>query len=159
MTGIDQSVAIALTAMEAPGRSSTNYPLEFADRVAGRFKRPLGDKFGLAGFGVNLTTLAPGSHSSVRHRHTVQDEFVFVVNGQVALVHDDGEDVLSAGMCVGFPAGGTAHMLVNRSDAPTTYLEIGDRRSGDSAEYPDDDLAAVAIADGWKFTHKDGRPY
>lgn len=150
---------IAWVADEAPGRTSTFYPAEFAARVAGRVKRPLGDLFGIEGFGVNLTVLEPGAQSSVKHRHTVQDEFVFILSGELVLAHDSGETRLVAGMCAGFPSGGTAHHLVNRSQAPAAYLEIGDRRPGDSAEYPEDDLAAVRDGDGWRFTHKDGTPY
>lgn len=144
---------------EIPGRTGTNYPPLFAQRVAGRTKRPLGDHFGIASFGVNLTTLAPGAQSSLRHRHHVQDEFVFVLSGELVLHDDEGELVLVAGMCAGFPHGGRAHHLVNRSSASATYLEIGDRQPGDSADYPDDDLVAARVEGGWAFTHKDGRPY
>jgi uncharacterized cupin superfamily protein len=146
-------------AADAPGRSSSAYPPEFAARVAGRLKRPLGDLFGIERFGVNLTTLEPGSQSSLKHRHTSQDEFVYVLSGEIILAHDRGETVLTAGMCAGFPHGGPAHHLVNRSGALATYLEIGDRNPSDSAEYPDDDLAAVRSGAGWLFTHKDGTPY
>jgi uncharacterized cupin superfamily protein len=149
----------AIFATDAPGRSSSAYPPEFAARVGGRFKRALGDLFGIERFGVNLTTLEPGSQSSLKHRHTSQDEFVYVVSGELILAHDRGETVLAAGMCAGFPRGGAAHHLLNRSDAPATYVEIGDRDPNDSAEYPDDDLAAVRSGTGWRFTHKDGTPY
>lgn len=150
---------IARVAADAPGRSGSNYPAEFARRVAGRFKRPLGDLFGIESFGVNLTTLAPGAQSSVRHRHVVQDEFVYLLLGELVLVHDGGETVLTAGMCAGFRRAGTAHHLVNRSPAQAAYLEIGDRQPGDSADYPDDDLVAVRSEEGWRFTRKDGTPY
>lgn len=155
----DDERKIAWVAEEAPGRTSTNYPPEFAGRVAGRLKRPLGDLFGLDGFGVNLTVLDPGAQSSVKHRHTVQDEFVYVLSGELVLAHDGGETVLRAGMCAGFRHGGTAHHLVNRSDAPATYLEIGDRQPGDGADYPDDDLSVVRGDGRWLFTRKDGTPY
>jgi uncharacterized cupin superfamily protein len=148
-----------LVAAEAPGRGTTNYPAEFARRVSGRFKRPLGDVFGVESFGVNLTTLAPGAQSSVRHRHTVQDEFVYILSGELVLAHDGGEAVLTAGMCAGFRHGGTAHHLFNRSDAPAIYLEIGDRQPGDAADYPDDDLVAIRDETGWRFARKDGTPY
>jgi uncharacterized cupin superfamily protein len=151
--------AEACLAAEAPGRSTTNYPPPFADRVRGRFKRPLGDLFGLTSFGVNLTTLEPGAQSSIMHRHTVQDEFVYVVSGELVLAHEKGETLLTAGMCAGFPHGGPAHHLLNRSDAPASYLEIGDRQPGDSADYPDDDLKAVRSDGTWSFTRKDGTPY
>ena len=151
--------SVAWVAVDAPGRTMSAYPAEFAARVSGRFKRPLGDLLGIGSFGVNLTTLRPGAQSSIKHRHSVQDEFVYVVSGELVLAHDDGETMLAAGMCAGFPRGGVAHHLVNRSDAPATYLEIGDRQSGDSADYPDDDLVAVRSDDGWRFAHKDGTPY
>jgi uncharacterized cupin superfamily protein len=150
---------LAWVAADASGRSTTNYPPEFARRVEGRFKRPLGDLFGIASFGINLTTLEPGAQSSVKHRHSVQDEFVYILSGEVVLAHDEGETVLAAGMCAGFPRGGVAHHLINRSDVPATYLEIGDRQPGDSADYPDDDLVAMRSDDGWRFAHKDGTPY
>jgi uncharacterized cupin superfamily protein len=127
--------------------------------VKGRFKRPLGDLFGIASFGVNLTTLEPGAQSSIKHRHTVQDEFVYVVSGELVLARDDGETLLTPGMCAGFPHGGAAHHLLNRSNAPATYLEIGDRQPNDTADYPDDDLVAAHSDEAWHFTHKDGRPY
>lgn len=155
----DQDRPRAITARDAQGRSSTNYPPAFAEKVRGRYKRPLGDLFGLTGFGVNLTTLPPGAQSAVRHRHKVQDEFVYVVSGKLVLAHDDGETVLSAGMCAGFRAGGTAHCLINRSSDDASYLEIGDRRPGDTAEFPDDDLIAQAVDGGWRFLNKDGRAY
>jgi uncharacterized cupin superfamily protein len=152
---------IALMAAEAPARTKPSiYPEPFASRMVGRTKRPIGDLFGLKSFGVNHVTLEPGGVSALNHRHKVQDEFVIVLSGQVTLIHDTGETVLHAGMCAGFPAGGTAHHLENRSNQPATYLEMGDRQQGDSAEYPKDDLVAIFGSDGtWRFTHKDGTPY
>lgn len=152
---------LSVVAAEAPPRTKpSNYPEPFASQVAGRVKRTLGDLFGLKNFGVNHVTLPPGAISALMHRHFRQDEFVYVVEGELVLVTDEGEALLPAGTCAGFPAGGRAHQLVNRSAAPAAYLEIGDRTPGDSAEYPADDLAAVADpAGGWRFTHKDGRPY
>jgi uncharacterized cupin superfamily protein len=156
---MNQPRSEACVAADAPGRSTTAYPEPFAQRVDGRFKRPLGDLFGITSFGVNLTTLAPGAESSIKHRHAVQDEFVYVLSGELVLAHDEGETRLTAGMCVGFPHGGSAHHLLNRSASPATYLEVGDRQPGDSAEYPDDDLKAVRSDEAWRFTHKDGTPY
>jgi uncharacterized cupin superfamily protein len=129
--------------------------------MAGREKRPLGDLFGLTHFGVNLTRLAPGAASALRHAHTRQDEFVYILEGEPTLVTDAGETVLRPGMCAGFKAGsGDAHCLVNRSERDVVYLEIGDRSDGDAVTYPDDDLAAVLGPDGkWRFVHKDGTPY
>lgn len=155
----DQPRPLAVCALEVPGRSSSNYPAPFARRVHGRIKRALGDVFGVASFGVNLTTLPPGAQSALRHRHSVQDEFVYILEGELTLVTDDGETVLLPGMCAGFVHGEAAHHLINRSGAPATYLEIGDRRPGDSGEYPNDDLVAARTDAGWRFTHKDGTPY
>jgi uncharacterized cupin superfamily protein len=153
---------VAILAAEAPPRlQRSNYPEPFAARVAGRLKRPLGDLFGLTSFGVNLTRLAPGAASSLRHAHSKQDEFVFVLEGEPTLITDAGETLLRPGMCAGFKAGtGDGHHLVNRSARDVVYLEIGDRSPGDSGTYPDDDLAAALGPDGrWRFTHKDGTPY
>ena len=136
-------------------------PEPLASRMQLRDKRPLGDFFGLANFGVNLTTIKPGGISSFRHAHTVQDEFVYVLEGHPTLVTNAGETVLSPGMCVGFKAGtGDAHQLVNRTREDVTYLEVGDRMPNDSASYPEEDLKAEFVASGqWRFTHKDGTPY
>jgi uncharacterized cupin superfamily protein len=145
----------------APKQKKTNYPEPFASRVAGRDKRPLGDVFGLSNFGVNLTRLQPGAVSSVRHAHTRQDEFIYVLEGHPTLVTDSGETPLAPGMCAGFKAGtGNAHHLVNRSGTDVVYLEVGDRTPGDGCDYPDDDLRAVLTpAGGWTFTRKDGTPF
>ena len=155
----NSSDEVAWVAAEAAARATSSYPDPFAARVSGRVKRQLGDLFGISSFGVNLTTLAPGSQSSLKHRHFVQDEFVYIVSGELLLAHDDGQTLLTHGMCAGFPHGGTAHHLINRSDTPATYLEIGDRQAGDHAEYPDDDLCAVRSERGWQFTHKNGDTY
>lgn len=161
MTDRRATPPIAVQAFEMPTRSkASNYPEPFAARVAGREKRPLGDVFGLTNFGVNLTRLAPGAQSALLHRHSRQDEFVYVLKGAPTLVTDEGEMQLAPGMCAGFPAGGLAHHLVNRTDAEALYLEIGARTPGDAGEYPADDLEARLDVDGrWRFFHKDGRPY
>jgi len=150
-----------LRAAEAPPRTlRSNYPAPFAARMARREKRPLGDPFGLKNFGVNLTRIAPGGESALFHRHIRQDEFVYVLEGELVLVTDEGEHLMTAGMCMGFPAAGTAHQLVNRSQRDAVYLEIGDRTAGDEGTYPRDDIQAALGADGkWGFTHKDGTPY
>lgn len=137
------------------------YPEPFAARMGGRVKKPLGDLFGLTNFGVNLTRLAPGGISSVRHAHSKQDEFVYILEGRAVLITDDGETLLKAGMCAGFKAGtGNGHRLVNRGLKDCVYLEIGDRTAGDEVTYPDDDLHLVSLPDGRRvFQHKDGRPY
>lgn len=152
---------VAVMAIDvAPLARQTNYPEPFASRMAGRVKRRLGEAFGLANFGVNLTRLAPGGISALRHAHSKQDEFVYILEGTPTLVTDDGEAVLGPGWCAGFRAGGTAHQLANRSAADVVYLEVGDRSPGDQGTYPVDDLTAALGADGkWAFTHKDGTPY
>jgi uncharacterized cupin superfamily protein len=156
---MDPDTPVAVIADETPARTSSSYPSPFAERVQGRRKHALGALFGLTNFGVNLVALAPGAQSSVRHRHSLQDEFVYVLAGEVVMVDDDGDHLLRAGMCAGFRHGGAAHHLINRSDAPATFLEVGDRTPGDAADYPDDDLCAIATPSGWRFTHKDGAPY
>ena len=152
----------ARVAEEAARRTKpTNYPEPFASRMAGREKRPLGDPFGLTNFGVNLTRLAPGGSSALRHAHSKQDEFVYILAGHPTLITDAGETRLSPGMCAGFKAGtGDGHHLVNRTDEDVIYLEVGDRSAGDTVSYPDDDLQAVLDEDGkWRFLHKNGALY
>lgn len=152
---------IAVVAAEAPARTKpSNYPEPFCSRVAGRLKRPLGDLFGLTNFGVNLTRLAPRSPSSVRHAHTKQDEFIYILAGRPTLRTNDGETRLGPGMCAGFKAGtGDAHQLVNDTEEEVVYLEIGDRSPDDAVTYPDDDLAAQLVEGQWRYAHKDGTPY
>ena len=152
---------IAITAEEAPPKArQTNYPEPFASRMAGRVKRPLGDLFGLSNFGVNLTRLAPGSVSSLRHAHTRQDEFVYILEGTPTLHTDDGRTLLEPGMCAGFKAGtGNGHRLINETAEDVVYLEIGDRTPGDEGAYPDDDIKARLVDGKWKFVHRDGTPY
>ena len=158
---MDTIAPLAIRAEEAaPRLKRSSYPEPFLSRMEGRTKRPLGDLFGLKNFGVNLTTLVPGGESALLHRHSKQDEFVYIIDGHPTLVTDEGEGDLSPGMCAGFPAEDVAHQLVNRSDKPVTLLEIGDRTAGDEVSYPADDIAAALGLDGkWVFTKKDGRLY
>lgn len=151
----------ALDPANVSPRSTSGYPEPFRSRVLPREKRALGDALGLTKLGVNLTTLPPGKESSMRHFHTREDELVFVLEGEVVLRTDEGEQVLAAGMCAGFPAGSkNGHQLVNRSDRLARYLEISNRDLDDRAEYPDVDLAyRKAPGGGAIFTHKDGTPY
>jgi len=158
----DTEKPVSIVALNVPARTRPSlYPEPFASRMAGREKRPLGDFFGLSNFGVNLTRLVPGSGSALRHAHSRQDEFLYVLEGHPILITNQGETTLSPGMCAGLKAGtGNAHQLVNRTSADVLYLEIGDRSAGDAATYPDDDLQAVLGNDGkWQFLHKDGTPY
>jgi len=152
---------VAVIALDAPKRvKPSNYPQPFASQMEGREKRPLGDLFGLTNFGVNLTQLAPGAVSSLRHAHTLQDEFVFILQGHPTLHTDESRTRLSPGMCAGFKAGScNGHRLVNETSEVVVYLEVGDRSFGDEVLYPDDDLKAVLVDGKWSFQHKDGTPY
>jgi uncharacterized cupin superfamily protein len=152
---------LAILAADAPLRSKPSlYPEPFASRMAGREKRVLGDLFGLTNFGVNLTRLAPQAVSALRHAHSVQDEFVYILQGHPTLVTDEGSTPLAPGMCAGFKAGtGNGHLLKNETTEDVVYLEVGDRSSGDSVTYPDDDLQAQWVNGQWRFAHKDGSPY
>ncbi|MHA7901297.1 MAG: cupin domain-containing protein [Henriciella sp.] len=150
----------AVDALEVPIRNKlSSYPEPFFSRVSGRKKRQLGDYFGVRNFGVNMTELAPGGESSIMHKHTKQDEFIFVLEGTPTLATEEGEQVLAPGMCVGFPANGVGHHLINRSASKALFLEIGDRTPDDEGHYPEDDLLAAMENGGWVFKHKDGRAY
>jgi uncharacterized cupin superfamily protein len=151
----------ALDPASVPEVSGSGYPEPYRSRIGTRAKRRLGDACGLTRFGVNLVTLGPGGQSALRHWHTLEDEFVYVLAGEVVLISDAGEQTLSAGMCAGYPAGRRdAHHFVNRTNAPAQYLEIGNRIEGDNAFYPDDDLMWVEMASGQVAAHhKDGRRY
>jgi uncharacterized cupin superfamily protein len=144
-----------------PARAARGYPEPFAARVTGRERRVLGDVFGLTRFGANLTRLPPGGMSALRHTHTREDEFIYVLEGEPVLVTNAGEIGLRPGMCAGFKAGsGDAHHLINRSALDVVYLEIGDRDPGDTVIYPDDDIGRALTPEGHRaFVHKDGRPY
>lgn len=147
-------------ATQVPLRTKSLYPEPFASRMKGREKRPLGDLFGLSNFGVNLTQLLPGASSALRHAHSEQDEFIYILHGHPVLLTDAGETQLSPGMCAGFKAGtGIGHQLVNRTSEEVSYLEVGDRSEGDSVQYPDDDMQALLVEGKWQFAHKDGSPY
>ena len=149
-------VAVLATDVAVRTRPSV-YPEPFASRMRGREKRALGDAFGLTNFGVNLTRLAPGAVSSLRHAHTAQDEWIYVLQGEPTLHTDAGPARLCPGMCAGFKAGsGDAHQLRNETDLEVLYLEVGDRTPGDHASYPDDDLQAHWVDGQWRFAHKDG---
>jgi uncharacterized cupin superfamily protein len=152
---------VALVAEQAPPKArQTNYPEPFASRMKGRLKKPLGDLFGLTNFGVNLTTLAPGAVSALRHAHSKQDEFVYILRGHPTLHTDEGKTRLAPGMCAGFKAGtGNGHCLINETREEVVYLEVGDRTPGDEGSYPDDDLKAMLVEGKWRFVHKNGSPY
>ncbi len=141
-------------------RRGSAYPAPFGEPLAGREKRALGDPLQLTQFGVNLVTLAPGSWSSQRHWHANEDEFIYVLEGEVTLVTDAGEETLGPGMAAGFPAGkADGHHLINRSEKPVVYLEVGTRAANEVAAYSDIDMVARKCDGRFVFTRKNGEPY
>lgn len=141
-----------------PQRRGVGYPAPFAAMSAERVRRRLGEAGGLRDFGVNLMRLPPGNWSSQRHWHSHEDEFVYVLAGELVLIEDAGETVLRTGDCAAFPKGsGNGHHMVNRSDAVAVYLEVGSRHPDDLTTCSDIDMMS-ANADG-RFTRKDGTPY
>ena len=138
----------------------TSYPEPYRAANSTRYNRRLADHAGLKNFGVNLTRIIPGGQSSYRHAHSRQDEFIYVLEGEVVLETNGGVQTLTPGMCAGFPAGtGDAHRFVNRSTRDALLLVIGDRSSGDEITYPDVDMHAVLGPDGrYKFSTKSGEP-
>ena len=152
---------IAILATAVPARTKPSvYPEPFASRMAVREKRVLGDLFGLANFGVNLTRLAPNASSALRHAHAKQDEFIYILEGRPTLHTDEGRRTLAPGMCAGFKAGtGNGHRLINETSEVVVYLEVGDCSAGDTVVYPDDDLKATLVDGQWQFCHKEDTPY
>jgi uncharacterized cupin superfamily protein len=141
-----------------PELKGTGYPPQFNAPCAERVRRRLGNAGGLADFGVNLMRLPPGNWSSQRHWHSHEDEFVYVLEGELALVEDGGEALLRAGECACFPKGtGNGHHLINRSKAMAVYLEAGSRQPADLTTCSDIDMMSTN-ADG-RFVRKDGTPY
>jgi uncharacterized cupin superfamily protein len=152
----------ALDALDVEAVSKCGYPEPYYSRVMPRSKRRLGDAFGLTKIGVNYTTLEPGKVSSMCHWHTAEDEFLYVLEGEVVLRTEAGEQVLSAGMCAGFPAGTeNGHQLINRSSQTVVYLEVSNRDAADTAYYTDPEVDLIASPPHAKgrMTHKDGTPY
>lgn len=143
-----------------PVREGTNYPAALAGPCAARRKRALGDALGLSHFGVNLVELPPGTWSSLRHWHANEDEFVFVLEGEITLVTDSGEQVLGPGIAAGFPAGrADGHHLVNRGTTTAIYLEVGDRASEETVDYPDSDMRLVRRGKERTLTRRNGEPW
>ena len=139
-------------------RKGSGYPSPLDKPCAERTRRHLGDAGGLGDFGVNLMTLPPGGWSSQRHWHSHEDEFVYLLEGELALIEDGGETVLHAGDCATFPKGTfNGHHLVNKSSTMAVYLEVGSRNPHDLTTYSDIDMMS-SNADG-RFVHKDGAPY
>jgi len=141
-------------------RLGSAYPQPFKAPIVGREKYPLGDAAGLTQFGVNLTRLKPGAASSQRHWHENEDEFIFVIEGEIVLIDDQGETLLRPGDAAGFKAGvANGHQLINKSAREALYLEIGTRASTERSHYPDVDLAGEKDERGFHFTKKSGEPY
>jgi uncharacterized cupin superfamily protein len=146
---------------DVPESNATGYPEPYRAVNLKRHNRRLGDHVGLTNFGVNLTRIEPGGQSSHRHAHTMQDEFVYVLEGEVTLETNAGPQVLSAGMCAGFPCNtGDAHRFLNHTSSDVVLLVVGDRTGHDEVTYPDVDLHGKLGDDGrFRFTHKDGSPF
>jgi uncharacterized cupin superfamily protein len=143
-----------------PSDTRTGYPSPYDKVVVGRQRKRLGNAVGLDQFGVNLTTLKPGAASALRHWHEMEDELVYVLEGEVVLIEDEGETVLKPGDAAGFKANSrNGHQLVNRSASDVVYLEIGARSKKEFVDYPDVDLMVVRDGTGMRYTHKDGKPY
>ncbi len=151
----------AFAPADVPESNATSYPAPFRAENSQRWNRRLGDHAGLRNFGVNLTRIVPGGQSSSRHAHSRQDEFVWVLDGEIVLETDEGRQTLQAGMCAGFPAGaGNAHRFVNESARDALLLSVGDRTPFDEVTYPDIDMHGKSGADGrYVFTRKGGAPY
>ena len=145
---------------QVPARTGSSYPDPFKHANGAKIRRQLGIAGGLTQFGVNLSTLPPGTQSALRHWHAEEDEFVMIVSGQATLIDDDREDGMSPGDVACFPAGEpNGHHIVNRSDADVVILEVGTRSATETGHYPDDDLSARKTAEGYVFTRNDGTPY
>jgi uncharacterized cupin superfamily protein len=143
-----------------PARTKTVYPAEFRDVVKGREKQALGKAAGLTQFGVNLTRLKPGAASALRHWHEAEDELIYMLEGELVLIENEGETVLRPGDAAGFKAGvANGHQLVNRSARDAIYLEVGTCAARDHVEYPDVDLVYDKDGTNLRLTHKNGQPY
>ena len=150
----------AIDPMSVKARIGTGYPRHLQADCAKREKRVLGDLVGLTRYGVNLVRLPPGCASAQRHWHQHEDEFVYILEGEVELVTDAGSQTLKRGMVAGFPAGkADGHKLVNSSDRDALYLEVGDRLADDEIEYPGIDLRLIRVEGKETFLHRDGRPW
>jgi uncharacterized cupin superfamily protein len=143
-----------------PVDTRTGYPPPYDRVVLGRERKRLGNAAGLDQFGVNLTTLKPGAASALRHWHEKEDEFVYVLEGEVVLIEDNAETILRPGDAAGFKANsGNGHCLVNKSSRDVVYLEIGTRSKHERVDYPESDLKVVRDDKGMRYTHKNGEPY
>lgn len=155
-----KAIGTPLEPHDLPAKTGCGYPDPYRGQCLPRVKRALGDAAGLTAIGINHTTLHPGAASSMRHWHTHEDEFIFVLAGELVLVSGAGEATIRAGQCAGFPAGRSdGHQFVNRGSAPAVYLEISNRDAKDVAHYPDVDLRLDSPEAPGRYAHKDGRPY
>jgi uncharacterized cupin superfamily protein len=157
----EETKRVAFDPQSVPESNATSYPPQYRAENQRRWNRRLGNHAGLSNFGVNMTRIVPGGQSSSRHWHTRQDEFVYVLSGEVVLETDAGAEIVRAGMCAGFPAGTRdGHRFVNRGETDAVLLVVGDRTPGDEVGYPDIDMHASPGPDGrYRFTRKDGTPF
>jgi uncharacterized cupin superfamily protein len=145
---------------KVPVKSGTFYPAQFQAECKGRHKQALGDAIGLTQFGVNITRIEPGQTSALRHWHEQEDEFIYMLEGELVLAENDGEVVLKAGDAAGFKAGsGVAHRLINRSNRDAVYFEVGTRAKTERVHYPDVDLELVRDEKGRRHQRRNGEPY
>jgi len=143
-----------------PVKSGTLYPAQFQAECRGRHKQALGDGVGLTQFGVNITRISPGAASALRHWHEQEDEFIYMLEGELVLVENDGEVVLKPGDAAGFKAGsGNAHRLINRGSRDAVYFEVGTRAKSERVHYPDVDLVMERDEKGRRYLHRSGEPY
>ncbi len=156
----DKERPVYIDSIKVEAKTGSAYPQSFWKKVGNRQKRKLGDVFGIDQFGVNLTTLPPGAWSALRHWHYNEDEFVYILSGEVTLINDDGDFLLTEGMCAGFPSGvKNGHHLVNRSDQTASFLEVGSRADNEKAVYPDEDLLVSRDENGFVFTDRNNVAY
>jgi uncharacterized cupin superfamily protein len=142
-----------------PSQPIPSYPKEFAQVIAGREKQRIGDAVGLTQFGVNISRIKAGSASALRHWHEQEDEFIYMIEGELVLKENDGETVLKAGDCAGFKAGsGIAHCLINRTDRDAVYLEVGTRAKSERVHYPDVDFMMERDEASRRWFRRSGEP-
>ncbi len=150
----------AIKATEAPKRTGSRYPAPFNELCLNRTKHILGDQFSLGQFGVNYVVLEPGAWSSQRHWHEKEEEFIFVLEGEITLTDDAGDHLLAPGMCAGFQANnGNGHCLKNLSNKPAKYLEVGSRLPNEKAIYSDIDMMVENSTGKFVYRKKDGTAY
>ena len=145
---------------KVPADTECLYPDPFHQPIAGRARKRLGNAVGLSQFGVNLTTLKPGTWSSQRHWHRNEDELVYVLEGEIVLCETHSETVLKAGDAAGFKANsGNGHCLINRSARDAVYIEVGTRTVNETTVYSDIDMRLERDKNGMRYLHKNGEPY